>query len=249
MNGLKSLFACALIASVATVWAAARAQSPAENLSPKSDKPPAERSVLTGASQNTKPENAPTDFCQCVGEDDSPAVARIESALRAPLHSSGIDYADVPLQEIVDQLQGEYSIPIKLNKPALEEAGIGSDSPVTIQLHNISLRSALRLTLKPLGLTYVIQNEVLLITTREDAEADLKICVYDARKIIDDPNGKNVESLVETIQSCVASDTWAENGGGNAEIRPLPSGLIVVSQTQAAHQEIRDLLTTLRKMR
>jgi hypothetical protein len=35
------------------------------------------------------------------------------------------------------------------------------------------------------------------------------------------------DSLIDLIQSTVAVDTWAENGGGEAEIRPFPTGVLV----------------------
>ena len=57
------------------------------------------------------------------------------------------------------------------------------------------------------------------------------------------------DSLIELIISTVASDTWAENGGGEAEIRPFPGNLsLVISQTQAVHEEIADLLEQLRRL-
>ncbi|MEO0529959.1 MAG: hypothetical protein AAF266_05195 [Planctomycetota bacterium] len=57
------------------------------------------------------------------------------------------------------------------------------------------------------------------------------------------------DSLIELITSTVASDTWAENGGGEAEIRPFPTNLsLVVSQTQSVHEEIADLLEQLRRL-
>ncbi len=57
------------------------------------------------------------------------------------------------------------------------------------------------------------------------------------------------DSLIDLIVSTVAADSWAENGGGEAEIRPFPTNLsIVVSQTEAVHEEIADLLTQLRKL-
>src|SRR5690606_6406610 len=46
------------------------------------------------------------------------------------------------------------------------------------------------------------------------------------------------DSLIDLIISTVAADTWAENGGGEAEIRPFPGNLsLVISQTQAVHEE------------
>jgi hypothetical protein len=35
------------------------------------------------------------------------------------------------------------------------------------------------------------------------------------------------DSLIDLIQSTVATDTWSENGGGQAEIRPFPGGVLV----------------------
>jgi general secretion pathway protein D len=57
------------------------------------------------------------------------------------------------------------------------------------------------------------------------------------------------DSLIDLIISTVATETWAENGGGEAEIRPFPTNLsLVVSQTQAVHEEIADLLEQLRRL-
>src|SRR3954447_4282708 len=35
------------------------------------------------------------------------------------------------------------------------------------------------------------------------------------------------DSLIDLIVSTVATDTWAENGGGQAEVRPFPGGVLV----------------------
>ncbi|MEM1304080.1 MAG: hypothetical protein AAGG46_04255, partial [Planctomycetota bacterium] len=57
------------------------------------------------------------------------------------------------------------------------------------------------------------------------------------------------DSLIDLIISTVASETWAENGGGEAEIRPYFNNLsLVISQTQDAHDQIADLLEQLRRL-
>ncbi|MGI9458052.1 MAG: hypothetical protein ACR2NU_15915, partial [Aeoliella sp.] len=57
------------------------------------------------------------------------------------------------------------------------------------------------------------------------------------------------DSLIELIISTVASDTWVENGGPEAEIRPFPGNLsLVISQTQDVHEQIADLLEQLRRL-
>ena len=55
--------------------------------------------------------------------------------------------------------------------------------------------------------------------------------------------------LIDAIVSCVATETWAENGGGEAEVRWIKPGFLVVSQTQAVHEEVRALLATIRDVR
>ena len=35
------------------------------------------------------------------------------------------------------------------------------------------------------------------------------------------------DSLIDLIVSTVSTETWAENGGGEAEIRPFPGGVLV----------------------
>jgi hypothetical protein len=101
--------------------------------------------------------------------------------------------------------------------------------------------------LRSLQLTYVIQDEVLIITTLADAEKNLKICVYDVRRITGD-NG-DLRPLIDTISSCVSKESWSKNGKGSAEIRSPKPGLLVITQTQAVHDDIQNLLIKLDEMR
>jgi uncharacterized membrane protein YgcG len=112
------------------------------------------------------------------------AEQRIDSALRAPLRPNGLDFVDVPLEEVVNTLQEDYGIPVQIDGPALEAIGLDSTEPITANLHNISLRSALRLMLKNLQLTYIIQDEVLMITTPEEAESQLIVKVYPVADLV-----------------------------------------------------------------
>jgi hypothetical protein len=112
------------------------------------------------------------------------AEQRIDAALRAPLRPNGIDVTDTPLEEVVGILQEDYGIPIQIDVPALEAIGLDPSEPVSVNLHNISLRSALRLMLKQLQLTYIIQDEVLMITTPEEAESQLIVKVYPVADLV-----------------------------------------------------------------
>ncbi len=49
---------------------------------------------------------------------------------------------------------------------------------MTLDVDSVSLRTALRLMLRPLDLTYVVQDEVLMITTVEVASQEIVTAVY-----------------------------------------------------------------------
>src|SRR4051795_12402233 len=163
MNGLKSLLVCVLIVLLAG-FVRAQTKGSEGGVSPKSaptaEPTRPEKSSLAEV-QNGGKTDASSELCQCINQGNAASTKKIEQALAGPLHSAGLDYADQPLQDVVTQLSEEYGILIQLDKTALEEAGIGTDSKVSVALHNISLRSALRLTLRTLQLTWIIQDEVL----------------------------------------------------------------------------------------
>jgi hypothetical protein len=111
----------------------------------------------------------------------SEAHAKIQAALD---QEAKFDFKDCPLKDFVDFLSENYNIPIILCKGTLEDAAISPDTPVTSSLRGISLRSALRITLGEMKLTFVIWDEVLQITTPEDAETRLVTRVYDCRELL-----------------------------------------------------------------
>jgi hypothetical protein len=61
---------------------------------------------------------------------------------------------------------------------ALDDAGIPSDEPMNLVLSGITLRSALKILLTDLQLTYVIEDEVMKITTVDLANERLSTRVY-----------------------------------------------------------------------
>jgi beta-lactamase regulating signal transducer with metallopeptidase domain len=102
----------------------------------------------------------------------------IERQLQTPVH---INYADVPLNEVMAVLGQSVGIDIHLDRAGLEQEGIATDEPVTISLKNkVSLRSALNLILKPLHLKYSIEDEVLKITNDQKPDATLAFANFPA---------------------------------------------------------------------
>ncbi len=77
-----------------------------------------------------------------------------------------VNFNGTPLSGVVKYFKDAYGIPIVIDDKALEAEGVTPEEPITIELPTISFRSALKLILEPLQLTYVIEDEVMRITSR-----------------------------------------------------------------------------------
>ncbi|HJT35441.1 MAG TPA: hypothetical protein VJ783_25670, partial [Pirellulales bacterium] len=176
--------------------------------------------------------------------------AEIEQALDG--HAE-FDLADVPLSDLVAMLSERYGIQAVLDRRALEDAGIGSDTPFTRHASFSSLRSALRLMLGELDLTYVIRDEVLVITSKTEAENMMVVKVYPVFDLVvrsgeggGERSALDYRKLIQLIQSTVAPDSWQDVGGPGAMESFANFGALVVSQTTEVHEEIAQHLRALR---
>jgi hypothetical protein len=111
----------------------------------------------------------------------SAAQTKILAALDQP---TDFDFRERLLGDVIDYFKHKHEIKIFVDSKALSEAGIGTDTPITQTLKNISLRSALRLLLRPLHLTYVMGDGYLLITSKTEAESRLSFKVYPVRDLV-----------------------------------------------------------------
>jgi hypothetical protein len=100
---------------------------------------------------------------------------RIQQALN---ETTDLRFDGEPLENVVSFIQNRHNIPIILNSKALDEVGVQRDAPVTVNLPGVSLRSGLRILLRELDLTYMVKDEVLQITSKDDADANLITKVY-----------------------------------------------------------------------
>jgi len=180
----------------------------------------------------------------------SAAEDRIRAALRS---LTAVDFVDTPLSEAADSLGRAHGITIRLDTRALEDVSLETDTPVSASLRGVSLKSALRLILEQLDLTYVIRDEVLMITTPEEAQEQQVTRLYPVSDLITykTPSGEkwaDFDTLITTLSSTIQPDTWEEVGGPGS-IAPLSYGgteVIAIRQTDEVHEEIAAMLAKMR---
>jgi hypothetical protein len=212
------------------------------------------------------------ELCRCVllaaaiglvgfpsrGEEPTAWEKRIEETLNAPTQ---VEFVETPLQDVIDFLKDYHKIEIQLDIRG-NELNIEPTTPITKNFKGISLRSALRLLLGELKLTYVLRDEVLLITTPQQAAQMLDTRVYpigDLASVVSGkpqpagPYGSYVvrdESLENVIRTTVEPGSWIESGGPGtlAAIALESQRVLIVHQTYAAHRQITLLLASLRDL-
>ncbi|HUG70043.1 MAG TPA: hypothetical protein VMM76_19995, partial [Pirellulaceae bacterium] len=112
----------------------------------------------------------------------SPVELGIQNTLKKPVD---VNFNNRPLKEVLDTLASLSGVNIYADPQGLAAEGITSDTPINITLTQaISLQSALNLILEPLRLSYVIQNEVLRITSQQLRESNVKPQVYNVADLV-----------------------------------------------------------------
>ena len=135
--------------------------------------PPAE--VWKALSERRK-QNATVDL-----KKSSPNEKRIQKALT---ESTEVAFNENPLEDALKYLEDLHHIEIWVDTQALQDEGTGTDIQVTLEMTGITLRSALRLMLEPHGLTYLIEDEVMKITTKTKADEKMSTRVYPVADLV-----------------------------------------------------------------
>ena len=136
--------------------------------------------------------------------------------------------------DVVTDISFRHAIPIVVDTVALEDYGIGTDSPVSINLQGVSLKSALRLMLNELDLTYVLQHEVLQITTAENADKVKQTHVYKVDHLVE--GGQSAQTLANLLEQM--------STGQDSEIALFGQKVVVMASFDE-HMRIMNLLHAL----
>lgn len=172
---------------------------------------------------------------------------------RALARPARFEFVEAPLTDVLEYLKDEYQIPITLDKRGLEDEGIDSATPITMNLSGVSLRAGLESILEPLGLAWAVRKEMLTISTQVRVDEWLETRIYDVRDLLlsdgepfVDESSYDYNSLYEVLLLCLPLQNFDDGRvGGFAEFH----GMIVVSQPQYVLREIEQTLQQLRQVR
>jgi hypothetical protein len=158
------------------------------------------------------------------------------------------DLKETPLSEVIDWLQKAMGVSIVADKQALDEAGVKYSDPVNISVKATG-RSILKRVLGDLGLTYVVKDNAIQITTPMRAREMTTVRTYyigDLAGVVDLRWGpflgqlqaqQNVLMIANMIRSNFDPKSWEPEGPGTIVFDPINMALII-RQTAEIHYMI-----------
>jgi len=166
-----------------------------------------------------------------------------------------VDVTDQRFGGMIDYFQKKMGQTIILDKPALDDLGINKESTtVSLHLEKVSTRTALKKMLADLGLTYIVKDEAIFVTTPTKAKDYMTVRTYyvgDLAPQYDLRYGpflgqlqaaQTISQLVNMIQNNVDKESWEANGkegGGSIVFNPATMSLIV-KQSAEVHYKVME---------
>ncbi len=185
----------------------------------------------------------------------SPEVIRQQQAMDRKLDRLvTVRINEASMVDAVTNLRDVHQVPLELDVQNSAPAGFLGESKVSLDVHEIPLRSALKRLLEPHGLAAVPHEGSLLITTI-DAAADrnLYVVVYPVRDLVEHTMASDgsdeyeaLGKLSESIRNIITPTAWSYlNSDGDVCEVPAARALVCYHGA-AAHAGIAELLTVMR---
>jgi len=212
-------------------------------------------------------------LCGVAAAQEEPAGSQEAGKIRDQLASMKItiDFKDAKIEEVIAYFQEFSGLNFHL------DAGVArsGEEParVTLKVRDVTLKTALKLVLNPRDLVCVYREGVLLVAPKSKIASLTVTRVYDVRDLlfkledfpgplleldpkksgiltsclaVDEPTSVIREDfLLDLIKTSTGDRSWDDSANTNLDL--TKTGLLVVSQSKAIHEELRRLLDLLRQ--
>ena len=196
---------------------------------------------------------------------DAALSAEDKAILRALNAPVSVDFKNASINEVVEYLSAKAKQPIMLDREALNEAQISYDTPVTVKLDGVSLRTALKRILGDLGLAYVIKDQSLQVTSSVRAKEMLIVRTYYLGDLlgqgtlgfyfplgnpgnssgfpVGSPNNgpvvaQQAAQIMDSIEATIEPGSWQKNGGSGTITFSAPIAALIIRQSAEVHAMI-----------
>jgi type II secretory pathway component GspD/PulD (secretin) len=190
---------------------------------------------------------------------DNDAIERKVQAVKVDA-----DFKEAPLAEVVDFLRDLVGINIIVDREVQDKGVI-----VSLTAKGISAKTLLNLICGAHELGTRIKDGILTITTKEKAQGDVHLEIYEVTDIVmpiksfpgreiqfgddgvtfvdqtDEPSPDLGDFLVEMIRNFTGNGAWDNDRATIA----YQNGLLIIKQTKEAHRKIQKIILQLRSLK
>lgn len=202
----------------------------------------------------------PKDWAEKSKRRNKDVLTEKERAIMRSLDAEiTLNVKEVSFQSFLDGLAERIGQPIILDKSALADLTLDATAPVTAALKGVSTRTALKKVLGDLGLTYVIKNETIVVTSQVRARDMMVSRVYyigDLTQMTGPFGGavtwgpwidfqqtqENARGIVQTIEASIDPGSWKSGGGNGSIVYHAPTNSLIIRQTAEVHAVLQSKL-------
>jgi hypothetical protein len=163
-----------------------------------------------------------------------------------------IQVQNAKFEDVIQQISDQIHQPILLDKAAVAEAQISYDTTISDQLPGVSARTALRKILGEFGLTYVIKDQAVQVTSTQKARDLMIVRSYYVGDLLGNGGiggplalattpvsqlqvAQQVKQLIDMIQASIDPMSWKESGGLGVITFHGPASSLVIKQSAEVH--------------
>lgn len=175
---------------------------------------------LAMAQELSPPATAPVARLENVERND----ARTQQHLAQQIP---IEFVETPLADALEYLRDVLNVQVYANWKPIEQAGVGPDSPISLNLKQVRGAMALELILDQAGadqLAYIIRDGVVIVSTISDLEGATMMRVYNCRDLLSRANQSYDPSAMGAPPGMSGGSGYGEYGSGGYGGMAPPGG-------------------------
>jgi hypothetical protein len=173
-----------------------------------------------------------------ISEEDRKTLKTLSSPLTFTLKNE-------PFQSFLDVMERQFGSPLIVDQQALAQINVTLETPISVNSRGWSTRTVLRKVLADLGLSYIIKNGSVQITTPDRARETVTTRAYPIGDVINSvnfmlPGYYNEVAFMQSVNNIISSikaldpKSWEPEGSGSIVFEPSTMSLII-RQTAEFH--------------
>ncbi|MGF1579887.1 MAG: hypothetical protein ACFCD0_11030 [Gemmataceae bacterium] len=179
---------------------------------------------------------------------------KLQKDLLQPIASA--KFENTPLLEVIQDIVTITGIPFEFDTSSLTKVGRGLATPVTLNVSNISTKSALRLILNQNSMDYLLEDSQVVITSKHRVANEMIWRSYPISDLVStvsidsDEESSRYEAIQTLVQQAISPGSWREVGGrGRLTFECGTTGMeLTVFQNRANQERTAEFLQVMRQI-